>query len=954
MFDLLDSLDLKIGATTSQRLVLALFGTLGRGKSFALNEIVMKGLPTDWGGDPAVPLGHRGPLPSDLSHLKSLTILPTRLRCSSVDPMVQLRTTFKDSSKPAEVSVLGPFSQATIDSLRALIQEQKDAQAVDVFEFEVTAPFPGMLSIEQSVRAQLEEQDRALFVGVEFVDLPGTGDDAFSRQHRQQVLAGCDIICCAPSGDRGAISSSDILDLVAAGALPSYDQRSKLVLFDNLRQERHQLAMTQSCIVMRAAKTEHMKVVIDELLSVSAAEQDNILTGNRIALRDLLSGSPVVHVKSPAEGEALMRKVRDESSSLLFYSQELEERRTSFNEEALTGFQPTDLQLSAILLQELVTRVRYCRMYPLLDDLQKMGALIKRKMSLLIHSPPDPSDRVAHKLTATFNKITEKEKKKKVQHRPLQPILRFSSHRLDQLSLLADIDSLRNKQPVKLLQLLSEPSSIHQLMREIKQIVEDSFTPILEHLDAVVDQCIHEAEVNAVREDTQKGFLQAAVRITLKDRLGVKEFEELLRTALTAALCACVVPRGGKLTKDVAAALELISGEMQDESSESDSDADSDDSSVSSVYDSDSTTEEERKLSSTKSEGSIPAPLLIRLLIHLTLDWARVNQPGYNKSKVRLRLADTALFVQNTYRIQLTELFRQEMAVATSPAAPPFVLATSKDEKAAVPASTVPVTPLVSPADAKQFCDAIDKDIVKKVRLAMRDFNPNFSFEEMDTDSRLTTAKHLPEPKLYTAPKQAGEVVLDIPHFEATFRKTKKYFSLSDVISLLHLPKKICVRKMVEADLEADRGRRKQREDSDRNSQKWAAALVQAAVSLLGLQVAEFKALTQTVLLKVETGHLRVAEDALWFLRSSRLSINLNTLNHAEQFSVHSDFSALQPLIPQWLQAGNDLIIIGRDCKAVHRHADSRASRGPQAVGSHLVKRQPVSYHYSILPVWTW
>ena len=953
VFDLLRSLDTKIDITATQRLVVALYGPMGEGKTFAINEIVMRGMPeddNDRSGDDGLLLGQRGPLPSNLVQQDSLTVAPTRLRLSrSGDHSLQLRTTFKQAigsgarvsassssvqsggeggtsacsnvssissgnmqssssgdgggGDPAGTVNFGPLSWSSLAHLRAHILALRDTQAQNVLELEVTAPFPGLLLLEQAVRDQLAERDRDLFVGVELVDLPGSGDDLFARQQQREVLAACDIICFTPSTQRG-VSSSDVVGIVKAGALPSYERRCKLVLFVNLKPDRHEQAATHSYMQLQDDGRLRLRQTIESLLQTasSASTQDindSQLALNRATLADLLRGSPQVHVTSPAEGEALMRKASDECSALVFYSQQLERKATKLG--WCSGFISTNVQLQSFLLQELNSRVRYSRMYPLLDDLQKMGQLIKRKMAIYIHSNPSQSEYFAHQLTQAFAKEIGAVKASATQRLKLKPVLRFDHRRLRTLSFMVDVQALLDQGKLdELQQLLRQPACLHQLLAEALQVLEDSFRTLFSCFDNVVDRCIQNTPgvLNEVGEEAQKGFLCPAVSIALKDKLA--ELEPGLRIALNEAVQRCVRPLC-KLTKEVREAMHLLDEEMPDaQDGEDDDDSEAGEATDVAMDEEEVDVDEKDEKANNearevnKVDGSderLPAQLLVCLLLHQALDWKRVNSLTHNRrhSPTRAQLEDAAQFVQATYCVQLTGLFERRAADASEP-------------------STLSVK------DAKHGYDDIDR-IVRQVRLAMREFNPAFSFEDGDADAeaRLDSAKHLPDPKRYDAPRKRVDADICIGELDRCFIKTKQLFRLSKVHSLLRLQTKSCIYNMVRAGLEPDAGRRKLRDDGDKRSQRWAAALARGAVDLLDLPLGDLRDETRTALTKVETVLLEVAKSALWYLRRSRLQMTLNVAESAEHFGLAEPFRpTMQTLMAGWLAAGEDVIVIER------------------------------------------
>ena len=897
VFDLLNSLEHKIELTASQRLVLVLHGPMGKGKSFILNEVAMKGVPPEWSAN--APLGQCGPLPSTGSSVShSLTVIPVRIRYSPIGSL-QLRTFFKDGSAPTGTQDFGLFTPESVTSLRSHIG---GAQASEIHEFEISGPFPGIHHIEENVRMHLDLQDKALFVGIELVDIPGGADDHFPRQHQRQVLGSSDIILCLPFENRG-FTTSDVVQVIQNGALPSYEQRSKLVVVENLSPGNDSKACDISCDSMAMATRALLGTHIDTLLRPShTSQEDTNLLKNREILHELLQGSSVIKVKSQAEGEALMRKVKSESACLVFYSQQLEQLEPTFSAEIRAGYHSTAQQLATIILEELKTRVRYCRMYPLLDDVQKMGSLIKRKMSMLIHANPDRDAQLEYKLTKLFNaKLKDKAKQMKTS---LRPVLEFASDRLDGLNLLSDLHTYQHR-PAELQKLLATPSYMNELLRELQQTVEDSFSGMLDDLDDIVDSCIQDAKVDAVREDMPKGFLRPAVTIALKDKLAEPMLAAELKTRLVGALRQCIKP-AMSLSKDIRTALTWISDEMDSESdSGTDAEVETDDEGDVSKDEKSENSQDGKSDTEPLTVANPSARLLLRLIVHRALDWAKVNQPRANKSPLRLRLKDTAQFVENTYLRQLTELFGQvgsaslQADIAAAPAAP-----------------VAAVVPTLSTAEAKAYCDEIDKHIVKRVRVAMQEFNPSFSLEDAGSDSFLTTSsEHFPEPQQFEPGKKTSDTQVDVGSLESCFLKNKKRFKLSEVLSLLCLTKKICVRKMAEAGIETDRSRQKPRENGQPESQKWAAALVRAAIELLSLPLAGFKDAAQAVLGEVDARHLLVAKDALWYLSTSRLSIQLHVVQPNVPFEVDDAFSGLRSVIAEERAAGNDIIVIRRNVR---------------------------------------
>ena len=418
----------------------------------------------------------------------------------------------------------------------------------------------------------------------------------------------------------------------------------------------------------------------------------------------------------------------------------------------------------------------------------------------------------------------------------------------------------------------------------------------------MVDRCIQGAPKlqDDAGEGAQKGFLRPAVSIALKDKLA--ELEPGLRTALVDAVQRCVRPVS-KLTKEVKEAQRLLREEFKDADEDEDdtdnSDAEAEDAIMDEAVENDEKEDQVDFVTHAPdkvdgSEGWPSAQLLVRLLLHQALDWKRVNSFTHNRrhSQTRAKLEDAAHFVQATYCVQLTGLFQRRTADASQPS-------------------------VLSVEDATRGYDDI-VGIVRQVRLAMREFNPAFSFEDgdSDADSCLDTTKHLPEPKRYDAPKQRVDADICVGELDRCFIKTKKFFRLSKVCSLLRLQTKSCVYNMVQAKVEPDPDRRKLRDDSDRRCQRWAAALAKGAMELLNLPFAELRDETKTALSTVEASVLRVAKSALWYLHRSQLRMALDVVESVDSFELddpsHPFRPALQTLMPAWIAAGEDVIVIQR------------------------------------------
>ena len=278
---------------------LAVFGPLGAGKTFFLNFILNWGLPPEHrvenGPLPSGFGGSQTPLPIYVKYGKNVQVC-LRKQKNGVSP--DYDTWFTEPE-------LGIDTLARVNSLlREKFQEVEnfgDARCV-----EVQGPFPVFRRLKK--RAMTSSGHLELEVDVEFVDVPGCGDETGNELINVE-LSRADVVLFFDWGKSGRpVSSEDIAQIFRRHEELEFTSRPKLVHVVNDREP--------SCLsgwnfdVLYSKKKEELKKAWSSFLASSL--EDEAVPG---CYKDVRAKLPQLN------GEDLLEKLVEESEVIYFHSE---------------------------------------------------------------------------------------------------------------------------------------------------------------------------------------------------------------------------------------------------------------------------------------------------------------------------------------------------------------------------------------------------------------------------------------------------------------------------------------------------------------------------------------------------------------------------------------------------------------------------------------------------------
>lgn len=960
---LLQQLDKNLAAVRTQKLRIGYHAELGTAKSYSINHLLMEGCTfaphdgscLDIACTPNLSpcYGHAGPLPSAMQS-GSLTTFVCEV--SSADA---LKILMKDSMGVVVDSIefpLGVFDLASVTKVRDMIRKYSGRTDLTA---EVTGPFPGLLSLQASVLARLTPADQSLFNGVVFVDLPGKGDTTFPTARRFQTIGSCDFVFFRQTTDGGRTGFlPDIVELVKAGALSSFVKRSTLVFLLNL--ERDLLPrdlnncpppFAEFIHTTRANLRSGFKLLIPDVDTLEPQPVDEqsrtTLSGLQESLEKLLNNPACVQVQSVVEGEALFQKAGDESDVFIFSSV----KHSKFLDASAA--KSNQAQLVELLVKEVTGKCKIGRIYPLLDQLQKVSKLLGRKVAQFIYKPSKAASTIvaAEAPAVSFTARVEALRKKQ---ELASPRFGFDYFGLDtrerQSNVLDDLQAatatLKDGAAYqKLANLLATPPCLDSLRAEMRRLIDSAFQPVLHQFDRIIDDAIGSSSVDRdiARESAPRGFYRVALEQQLKERIDelVESHQRFTPDHIKKTLKLCVkVSRN----KDVKKWLGYLHDEKITESESTDTQDDVEaatpgsegapDQSASSSGTAFASASPAAASSSSSSPCADPlaaigdstaAPhvrrsaleLLLRLILHQALDWNRVNKKSKSDFRDKLHAIVTALVLFTATGI--AEHFAELPNLSAQASAPALLTAS-----AAATSSSCSPSPTLSREDAKKYAKEID-DCAKSIRAAMRSFNPSYGPPDV-SKALLADDEPVVLPALYNDVVGVVENPIYTPPTANDF--VEQYqdgaFHLRTVICRLRIITKLCVREMHKAGLlEPEHPETQLPKDAHLGSKMFAAALIKAACANLGLALPDDRV---GWFEKVKPAVLVHAHNLVWTLKPSTACCKIAIQNPVQPLEYRAE-AGIGPESPTDQQLwhhrseGNTIVVIERDIEGRTFHA---------------------------------
>lgn len=275
---------------------LAVFGPLGAGKSFLLNFVLNQGLPEMY-------QGKSGPLPSAFGG--SQTPLPINIKWGS-----KVQVLLHKQEKSASPDVWFPEEELGVGTLarvnKLLEMKFKDAGNLSGAKcVELQGPFPVFRVFKE--RSMTTCGHLELEVDVEFVDIPGRGDET-GNQSIDTELSNADVVLFFQEGQSGRpVSSEDIAQIFRRLEEVQFTSRPKLV---HVLNDRRKPSSVSSCDfgLLQEQKREDLNRAWSSFLS-SSIEQ-----GTRPGCyKDVIEKLPQLN------GEAVLDKLSKESDVIYFH-----------------------------------------------------------------------------------------------------------------------------------------------------------------------------------------------------------------------------------------------------------------------------------------------------------------------------------------------------------------------------------------------------------------------------------------------------------------------------------------------------------------------------------------------------------------------------------------------------------------------------------------------------------
>ena len=276
---------------------LAVFGPLGAGKSFLLNFVLNQGLPDMYqvksGPLPSASGGSQTPLPINIKWGNKVQVLLHKQENGAIP----------DIWFPEESLGIGTLARVN-ESLKMKFKDVvnfSDAKCV-----ELQGPFPVFQYLKE--RSMTTSGHLELEVDVEFVDIPGRGDEK-GNQSIDTELSNADVVLFFEEGKSGRpVSSEDIAHIFRRLEEVQFTSRPKLVHLVNDRLHPSSETASDYFHLLQKQKGEDLKRAWSSFLS-SSVDQEN----RPGCYKDVREKLPQLN------GEVLLDKLSQESDVIIFH-----------------------------------------------------------------------------------------------------------------------------------------------------------------------------------------------------------------------------------------------------------------------------------------------------------------------------------------------------------------------------------------------------------------------------------------------------------------------------------------------------------------------------------------------------------------------------------------------------------------------------------------------------------
>ena len=269
-------------------ITVAVFGPRGVGKSFLLNTLLT---------DKNINM-QNGPLPSAKG--KSQTLLPIYLTYGrNVEVLLHRK---KTDANPVILLPKDELGESTLARVSEILEKrfQDEKSFSDVRCIEVRGPFKVFDQLRDS---KITPSPLSLDVDVQFVDLPGLGDQTGDR-YISEPLSKADIVLFFGSGQaQRSVTADDIAQIFRRRRDFEFTSRPKLVHIVNDQTSVSSLSATFDCLSQK--KDKELKKAWNHLLD-NSGEDDGIYREVRGKLRQF-------------DGEHLLKTLSSESKAIYFH-----------------------------------------------------------------------------------------------------------------------------------------------------------------------------------------------------------------------------------------------------------------------------------------------------------------------------------------------------------------------------------------------------------------------------------------------------------------------------------------------------------------------------------------------------------------------------------------------------------------------------------------------------------
>ena len=268
-------------------ITVAVFGPRGVGKSFLLNTLLTDNVKIQ-----------NGPLPSAVG--QSQTLIPIYVTYGrNVEVLLHKRET---DANPVKLLPKEELGEGTLARVREMLEKrfEDEKKFRDSRYIEVRGPFK---VFDQLKNSKMTPSRLSLEVDVEFVDVPGLGDETGDR-YISEALGKADVVLFFGSGKSGRpVSAEDIAQIFRRRENFEFMSRPKLVHIVNDQTPASSLSATFDCLSQK--KEEELKKAWNHLLDNSG--------GNGVIYQEVREKLPQL------DGEDLLKTLSSESKAIYFH-----------------------------------------------------------------------------------------------------------------------------------------------------------------------------------------------------------------------------------------------------------------------------------------------------------------------------------------------------------------------------------------------------------------------------------------------------------------------------------------------------------------------------------------------------------------------------------------------------------------------------------------------------------